>query len=189
MGKQRKKANYLSNWRRQLSKKTKIKCRKIQEKAKICKKTSRGVSSRLLIKFLSGTKNFIGIFAQDELSKLTVSSYPSFFIVNLDNKKQPGSHWIAIGIFSRKLEIFDPLGFDIFSWPKIPCDLLKFLLKFSTGRKVSVCKTIQSYKSTLCGFFCIFYILARNYLSFRKIQTKFMNELSKNDSILIKLFQ
>ena len=189
MGRQKERTNKISKWRRQLSKKAKIKCRKIKEKAKICKKTSSGVSSRVLIRFLSGARNFIGIFAQDELAKLTISNYPSYFIVNLDSKNLPGSHWIAIGVFSRKLEIFDPLGFSIFSWPTIPCDLLHFLLKFATGRKITICKTIQSNKSTLCGFFCTFYVLARNYLSFRGIQSYFSSKLSLNDSILIKLFQ
>lgn len=188
MGLKVKQGKHASNWRRQLSKKTKTKCRKIKEKAKICKKTSSGVSSRLLIKFLTGARNFVGIFAQDELAKLTVSSYPSFFIVNLDSKKLPGSHWVAIGVFSRKLEIFDPLGFRILSWPTIPCHLLYFLLKFSTGRKVFICKTIQSKTSTLCGFYCTFYVLARSYLSFRCIQSNFSSKLYKNDSALIKLF-
>ena len=188
MGKQGNKRKVLSNWRRQLTKKEKNSCRKIKEKAKVCQKASRGVSSRLLTTYLAGTDHFIGVFAEDELSKTTVSAFPSLFIVNLDSKKLPGSHWIAIGVFSQKIEIFDPLGFDIFSWPRIPCHLLNFLLKFSVGRKVCVSKTIQSESSTLCGFYCAFYILARNFLSFSDIQSKFSSLLQNNDNLLIKLF-
>ena len=188
MGKSKQKAKNLSNWRRQLSEKEKIICRKIKEKAKICKKTSRGISTRLLTLFLAKTDHFLGVLAQDEVSRITVSSFPCFLIVNLDSRKQPGSHWVAIGLFARRLEIFDPLGFDIFSWPTIPCHLLEFLLKFSVGRKVTVCKTLQSKKSTLCGFYCTFYILARNILSFREIQSKFSSTLLQNDKLLINLF-
>ena len=188
MGKSKQRTTNVSDWRRQLSKKEKNICREIKEKAKICKKTSRGISSRLLTLFLAESNHFIGVFAQDEVSRITVSSFPCFLIVNLDSRKLPGSHWVAIGLYARRLEIFDPLGFDIFSWPKIPCHLLEFLLKFSVGRNVLVSKPIQSKQSTLCGFFCIFYILARNFLSFRKIQTKFSSSLSENDKLLINLF-
>ena len=188
MGKSREKTKNVSNWRRQLSKKEKIICRKIKQKAKICQKTSCGISSRLLTTFLANTKHFIGVFAQDELSRLSVSAFPCFFIVNLDIRKLPGSHWIAVGLFSRRLEIFDPLGFDIFSWPSIPCHLLDFLLKFSVGRKVSVSRTLQPLNSTLCGFYCTFYVLARNFLSLRQIQLKFSSSLSDNDNLLINLF-
>ena len=188
MAKSNRKTTNLSDWRRQLSTKEKIICRKIKEKAKVCKKTSRGVSSRLLTSYLAGTRHFVGVFAQDEFSKTTVSAFPSFFIVNLDSKNLPGSHWIAIGIFSRKIEIFDPLGFNIFTWPRIPCHLLSFLSKCSVGRKVVVSQTLQSKYSTLCGFYCAFYILSRNSSSFNDIQCYFSSSLSDNDNLLIKLF-
>ena len=99
-----------------------------------------------------------------------ISSYPAFFIVNLDSRELPGSHWIAIGLFKHKLEIFDSLGFKLFDWPRVPCNLLNFLLKFSIGRKVHISDQMQSLESNYCAFYCLFYVIFRNIASFNKFQ-------------------
>ena len=177
-----------SNWRRKLNQEEKNNCERITKKAKVFKKTSRGLSTRLLTRFLSHTRNFLGVYAQDQLSNLTLSSYPAYLIVNLDSSQFEGSHWISIGLFSNRLEIFDSLGFNIFSWREIPCSLLNFLLKFSVGRKVVTNTKIQSDMSKLCGFYCLFYVLARNVMSFKKIKAYFTTDLKQNDKLIIKLF-
>ena len=189
MGTKPRESRKQSDWRRRLNKKEKAKIQKIYQKAKICKKEKSGLSTRMLTKFLTQTRHFLGVYSQDKLKTLSLQQFPSFFIVNLDSHDMPGSHWIAIGLFSRKLEIFDSLGFRLFDWPKIPCDLLNFLLKFSIGREVKVSKPLQSFESSFCGFYCIFYTLARNHMSFRKIESFFTSNLRYNDKILINLFK
>ena len=188
MGRTRKTERSKSNWRRKLNQKEKNNCRKIAKKAKDFKKTPRGLSTRLLIDFLSDTRNFLGVYAQDQLSNFTLSSFPSFLVVNLDSSHSTGSHWISIGLFSNRLEIFDSLGFDILMWPEIPCSLLNFLRKFSVGRKVITNPKIQNSQSKLCGFYCLFYVLARNVMSFKKLKSYFTQNLRNNDKLLIKLF-
>ena len=189
MGARFRKSNHQSNWRRRLTKKEKTKVEKIYQKAKICKKTQSGLSTRMLTKFLANTKNFVGVYSQNQLKKITLQHFPSTFVINLDSSNMPGSHWIALGLFKNKLEIFDSLGFSMFDWPHIPCELLNFLLKFSIGRKVKISKSLQSYDSSLCGFYCIFYVLARNFMSLQKIVDFFKTDLEQNDKILINLFK
>ena len=157
--------------------KTKIKKTKIDEP----------LDKKTIESLLSCQNSYVGCFAADELSDLMVKS-PCFIIVNLDNKNMAGSHWIAIGYFENKIEIFDPLGFDLFDWPRIPCTLLYFLHKYSFSRKIKISKRLQSSKSVLCGLFCVFYIMSRPFKSFDYIQSVFSSNLNRNDSILIKSF-
>ena len=101
-----------------------------------------------------------------------------------------GSHWIAIGIFNDKIEIFDPLGFDIFNWSKVPCDLLDFLHRLSVTRRVHTAPRVQSDSSYLCGFYTIFYVIARKFVSFEHLFKCFCTQfLSRNDKILYEFFK
>ena len=95
---------------------------------------------------LKCTPNFIGCFAQDELENLTITSFPSFLIVNIDSSESQGSHWIAIGIFTERIEIFDSLGFDIFNWTQVPCTLLTFLHRLSVSRRVFTVPRVQTFE-------------------------------------------
>ena len=163
-------ARLLSNRRRKLTPQEKVNCQKIAKETKNFKENSTGLSSNKLITFLSDTRNFIGVYPQDRVKRISISSYPAFFIVNLDSRELPGSHWIAIGLFKHKLEIFDSLGFKLFDWPRVPCNLLNFLLKFSIGRKVHISDQMQSLESNYCAFYCLFYVIFRNIASFNKFQ-------------------
>ena len=177
------------NWKRKhkFASKTSFNCSE-QVKIKIQKAKALGpLNEKTIENILSCQSSFVGCFAADELSNLMVKS-PCFLIVNLDKRNMVGSHWIAVGVFKNKLEIFDPLGFDLFSWPKISCDLLHFLHKYSFSRKVLVSKRIQASKSQNCGLYCIYYVIRRRFQSFKSLQSIFSSNFSLNDSILIKKF-
>ena len=113
-------------------------------------------------------------------------------IVNVDSTEMNGSHWLAIGIFRETIEIFDPLGFTIFNWARVPCDLLDFLHRMSLSREVKVSPRIQSNASSYCGFYCIFYIILRRFTVLRKIVSRFntlIARMAENDNVLIKFFR
>ena len=135
--------------------------------------------------------NFIGCFAQDELKTLIIRSLPVSLIANLDHSGSEGSHWIALRISQKSLEIFDPLGFNVNRWPgKIPYFLLHFLHKFSIHRRVYISKEIQPDNSTLCGFYCIFFLYYRLSHTFTDCLKPFsLTNLGKNDDILETLFE
>ena len=137
---------------------------------------------------MSCTPQFAGCYAENQLSELTITSFPCSLIVNLDHEKLPGSHWVALFITKQSIEIWDTLGFRILDWPRIPCTLLKFLHRQLLSRRVIVSKRIQSSESVLCGFYCIFFIICRPYLSFNALSEKFSSKLSLNDKLLLKFF-
>ena len=162
-----------------------------QLKTKIKEKTNK-MSASFITNTLKCSPNFIGCFAENQLKSLTVTQFPSFLIVNVDSTDTSGSHWLAIGIFKNSIEIFDPLGFTIFNWARVPCDLLDFLHRMSFTRQVRVSPRIQSDQSTFCGFYCIFYIILRRFTVLRNIVARFsiiFSKMIENDNVLINFFQ
>lgn len=173
-------------WQRNLSKQAKSVYSIIKKEIK--KEKNQGLKTSHLTRLMTKSPHFVGVFAENELNGLTINSFPSFLICNIDKSSQPGSHWMAVGIFKKRIEIFDPAGFRIFLWPRIPCHLLTFIHNLSVSRTVHVSKRIQSSKSSLCGYFAMFYILARNTLSFTQIQKLFTSRLARNDLAIKLLF-
>ena len=177
------------NW--ELAKQAANHCNKtFAKEIKSVQKEKKGLKSDFITLSLACTPNFIGCFAENELKDLTITSFPSFIIANIDSSEMKGSHWIAIGIFHDKIEIFDPLGFDIFNWSQVPCDLLDFLHRLSVTRRVLTAPRIQSDSSYLCGFYSIFYVIVRKFLSFEHLFKCFCTKfLSRNDRILYEFFK
>ena len=160
-------------------------------KAKI-KEKKKKLNAKFITSTLKCSPFFIGCYAENQLKNLTISHFPCFLIVNVDSSDMRGSHWLAIGLFTETIEIFDPLGFTIFNWARVPCDLLDFLHRMSVSRSVRVSPRIQSDTSSYCGFYCIFYILLRRFTVMRKIVSCFttvFSRMAENDNVLIKFFR
>ena len=111
--------------------------RRIKKEIEKVEKIKKGMSSNFCLSVIPCFKNFIGCFPEDFLETASFRSFPVFLMVNLDKTGMSGSHWISLGIFQKSIEVFDPLGFEIFNWPRIPCHLLSFLHKHSTNRTFS----------------------------------------------------
>ena len=169
------------------TKKEKIR-KQIQNQIKKIKKRQIGLNSREIEIILNTKSHFIGVFSEDELQNLVIQSFPCLLIANIDTRNMNGSHWIAIGIFRDYVEIFDPLGFNIFSWTRVPCFLLAFLHRLSIRRKVLVSKCLQSDQSLLCGIYCCLYVYLRSVHTWNFIQSRFVAEVEQNDKILPSLF-
>ena len=180
-----------SNWtRRKLAKtifKKKTTRHRIQKTLKTLWKTKKGLSCERILSLTQGIANFLGCFAQDVVAELRFRSKPCFFFVNVDSSGSNGSHWIAIGLFKTSIEVFDPLGFKIFNWAQVPCTLLTFIHTHSANRKLLISDKVQSNKSTLCGFYCLFYVLCRPFMSLQNITSFFSKNCTKNDKILSSL--
>ena len=161
---------------------------KIKKEMLKTKKTNQGIKASSINKILTCTPNFIGCFAENEVTNLTITSYPCSLIINLDHDNLPGSHWVAVYISKETLEVWDTLGFRILDWPRIPCNLLKFLHRYVFNRRVIISKRIQSSSSILCGYFCIYFIICRQFLSFQTIVNTFNSDFNRNDNILLNCF-
>ena len=162
--------------------------KEIKHKIKKAKKYQKAIKASCIQRILKCCPNFLGCFAEDELQNLSLRTFPCFLIVNIDSSDLNGSHWIALGLFRDRLEIMDPLGFNIFNWKRVPCTLMNFCHLFGSRRKIYVTKRIQSNDSPLCGFYCINYILFRQLYSLKKVQSVFSANLDGNDDQLIKNF-
>ena len=161
--------------------------RKIQKKIIKSKQSQKGTSNSTINSLLHCVPNFIGCFAEDQISSIMFNSFPCYLIVNIDPAYMSGSHWLALGIFRDRIEIFDLLGFDFFNWSRVPCNLFKLLHRLSQSRRILVSKRIQSNESVLCAYYCIYYCIFRRTVPFSKICHPF-KQLKLNDKILIKLF-
>ena len=168
--------------------KKRCKFEKIKKEIIQTEKTRQGAKASKINEILSCTPQFVGCFAENELSRLTITSFPCSLIVNLDHETLPGSHWVALFITQQTIEIWDTLGFRILDWPRIPCTLLKFLHRQLLSRRVIISKRIQSSDSVLCGFYCIFFVICRPFLSFNALSAKFSSKFSLNDKFLLKYF-
>ena len=135
----------------------------LKNEIKKAKTNRKGIKKIRILNFLKCSPHFIGCFAENELNDISVTSFPSYLIVNIDQSNMPGSHWLSIGVFRNKIEVFDALGFKLFNWSRVPCNMLNFLHKFSQSRKIITLKQIQGDNSTLCGYYSIFYCVCRPF--------------------------
>ena len=161
---------------------------KIKEKIKKAQKNHQGAKASQIDKLLTCSPHFIGCFAENEVLNLKITSFPCFLIINLDHDQLPGSHWISLHITQKSVEIWDTLGFRLLDWPRVPCNLLKFLHNLVVSRQIKISRRIQSASSVLCGFYCIFFVICRPFMSFSKLMNTFSMKYSSNDQALIKFF-
>ena len=191
MGKKNSKQNskYDRGWK--LAKQAARNCNEsFETKVKQARKKEIEISKEFINHSLKCSPNFLGCYAEDQLENLSLTSFPCFLIVNIDSSNMMGSHWIAIGIFSEKVEIFDSLGFDIFNWSRVPCSLLTFLHNISRSRRVLVSPRLQPNDSNMCGFYCIYYIIRRAFSPFINLTDHFdLSDITVNDSKLLQFFQ
>ena len=137
--------------------------------------------------FLGKSDNFLGTFSSDQLHKLIVKTFPCFLIVNTAPINKSFGHWIAIRIGKNSLEIFDSLGGDPKKWGTNSLELLNFLQFYGRRKMIYVSPILQTSYSQLCGYFAVYFILARKFLSFSQILEPFSSDLLLNESIICDL--
>lgn len=150
------------------------------------KNKEKALNSDDILKLLKGAKNFLGVFASDEISNLRILAFPVFLIVNLDSKTLPGSHWIALRLDKNTVEIFDSLGFDRNMWGKFPDGLRDFFDRYKYSHRFRISPVLQPASTSDCGFFCVFFVLYRPNNSFTNCVSVFSRVLTRNHFILIK---
>ena len=182
------KSKYDRGWK--LAQQTARNCNKsFASKIEQARKKEIVVTNDFITQSLKCVPNFLGCYAEDQLETLKLTGFPCFLIANIDSSNMKGTHWISIGIFKNKIEIFDSLGFDIFNWNRVPCSLLNFLHNLSVSRRVLIAPCIQSNKSALCGFYSMYYVIRRAFSSFSDISNCFdTHNLEQNDLILSQFF-
>lgn len=116
---------------------------------------------------LGDIAQFGGVFAADDIKFTTL---PCFIIVNTDVKGQPGTHWVCMKLDKNQCEFFDSLG----RAPYFYHDHWHTLLLKIGGTYLYNNQRVQGHMSTVCGHYCIFYILQHLCgASFQSILNKF----------------
>ena len=132
---------------------------------------------------LKNISGYLGTFAVNELDSLFISHYPSFIIINLDERSNDGTHWIAVGMYLNSVYICDSLGAIVPS-SKFPTKLINFLYRVGFRRDFYITQQLQSSSSTSCGLYCIFFIKTLSSNSFSDFLSKFSTNLDLNDLIV-----
>ena len=122
---------------------------------------------------------FNGVYSRNNLSKKKGGVY----IINLDEYESIGTHCIALYVNDNNVTYFDSVGVKY-----IPKEIKKII-----GNKnvVTNIYQIQSYDSTMCGYFCIgfidFMLKSKSLLEYTNLFPPDDDE--KNDKIILKYFE
>ena len=127
-------------------------------------------------------KSFAGVYAIDQLPLVTVKDYPKSFVINTDPKTLPGTHWIAV-YFTDKMngEFFDSYGQHPNGYDRNFIDVIeRNALEWTYNEK-----RLQSPFSTVCGQYCIYYLVNRcRLIPLNTIVNRFSIDTLRNDKIV-----
>ena len=100
---------------------------------------------------------FNGVFSGDNLPN---SMKNSAYVINLDEYRDIGTHWVALYVNNKTVTYF-----DIFEVEHIPKEVMKFIgneqsssAKARNKKIINNIYRIQAYDSIMCGYFCIGFI-------------------------------
>ena len=123
---------------------------------------------------------FNGVFSRDNLPNIIKNGA---YVVNLDEYRDIGTHWVALYVNNKAATYFDSFGVE-----HIPKEIIKFI---APKKIIANIYRIQAYDSIMCGYFCIGFI---NFMFHGKSLTDYTNLSSpndlkkKNDDIILKYF-
>ena len=169
--------------------KKKSKISKKRSKRKISKIEKNGLNSDFIFNSLQHVHNFIGVFAQDQLSLIKFVKIPFSVVINLDYSDQTGSHWLSIHVSRGTIEIFDSLGFKYKYFNNYPLLIISFINRFSFNRKILCSPVLQPSSSKLCGLYAIYFVIFRQNHSFESCLARFSSHLKENDQSVIDYFK
>lgn len=127
--------------------------------------------------------NYIGCYSKDALPSKMQNG---FYVINLADEDQEGSHWTALYKYNNGLSFY----YDSFGFPP-PKNVEDKLLK---GKLIINNREIQDIDDTSCGYYCIAFIKymdkhkSKNPIeTFNKFLSFFDKNTFKNEVILDNL--
>ena len=122
---------------------------------------------------------FNGVYSRNNLPKIKNGAY----VINLDEFKSIGTHWIALYVNAENVTYFDSFGDE-----HIPKEIRKFIRNINITTSIY---RIEPYDSRMCGIFCIgfinFTLKGKRLLEFTRFFSA--NKYKNNDKIILKYFQ
>ena len=124
-------------------------------------------------------KSFREISARGRLPKL-IKKFPAFYVINTDYYYEAGIHWLVIGFFKKYTIFIDSFGLSpvYYNFPLI--------VKRRGVPLVQNTQRLQSFKSSACGYYCIYFIyfLIRGHKLFDIVQRFSKTNRSLNDKLV-----
>ena len=133
-------------------------------------------------------KVFRGVISRDQIEDLIDSSKNQrcYYIVNLNDSTQPGSHWVVIHVKpkGKPIEYFDSFGLNA------PNEVVQ--LSNSLGVNYIYNSTqYQDLNSVLCGYWCLYFVNeSRKGRSYYEIVRPFSHtDTQFNERLIIDYFR
>ena len=122
---------------------------------------------------------FNGVFSRDNLPN-TIKN--GAYVINVDEYRDIGTHWVALYINNKTVTYFDSFGVE-----HIPKEITKFI---NNKNIITNIFRIQAYDSIMCSYFCIGFInVMFNGNSLTNFTNLFSpNDFKKNDHIILSYF-
>ena len=100
----------------------------------------------------------LGVFPAD-LLPARVKKYPAILVCNSDVSTEPGTHWLAMYLPTKKgiAEFFDPFGHP----PEYYSHFIVEFLEKNSSKRIHNQQSIQAPRSWACGSHCLFYLKMR----------------------------
>ena len=120
---------------------------------------------------------FQGVYAIDQLSALQLGAY----VVNTSASNKNTGHWVAMWVTPYAVEYFDSYGRD-------PPEKIK--RKCRTKQWICNGRFLQSPLSSVCGQYCIYYLLHRaRGDGLEKIVKEFDHDVDENDMLVYEFIK
>lgn len=120
--------------------------------------------------------SFVGVFALNKIPKIV--RYPAALVVNTAPWPEPGTHWVALLFLNpQQAEYFCSYGRppSLFAFKRI---LRDYDCTFNQKR-------LQGNFSSVCGQYCIYYLVKRSQgLSMSQITQQFSENYEENDELV-----
>jgi hypothetical protein len=128
----------------------------------------------------SEKKHISGVFAANEIPHIILGS-KNGFIANTDPKQRPDQHWIAFYLNGKGiLECFDSYG----NSPEKYSPYFKQSMTVYSRIEINS-KRLQSKDTTVCGQYCLFYLMCRTRgYSLYQITDLFNENFNLNDQFV-----
>jgi len=131
--------------------------------------------------------NNLNVIMNDELTNYSFNT--GYYIINLEDSTESGSHWTAVIVEEGKGLYWDSFGC-------VPSLQVEDFLHKSKHKYVFNNKIVQDLRSTKCGLFslgCIIYVIKDTtkslYEAVNDYTNLFSHDAKKNDKIIDKLYK
>ena len=131
-------------------------------------------------------KSFRGVISRDQIALIDSSKNHrlGYYIVNLNDSTQPGSHWVVIHVKPNIIEYFDSFGLNA------PHEVVELSERMGLNYRYNSTQ-YQDLNSVLCGYWCLYFVNeSRKGRSYYEIVRPFSHtDTQFNERLIVEYFR